>query len=90
MDIDSFNDRRLDLVEGVLFRRKQAACASLLSFKEKKVDDYLPEDVAAQLRTEILDEINGLYESCLDVFESSEGSFVIVNELFAERLRRGQ
>lgn len=85
MDIDKFNDKRVDLAEKVLFRRKQAACASLLSFKEDNIDEFLPKEVSAKLRKEILDQINNLYESCLDVIESSEGSFVIMNELFNER-----
>lgn len=85
MDIENFNDRRVDLAEKILFRRKQATCASLLSFKESFVDEFLPKEISAKLRTEILDQINNLYESCLDVIESSDGSFVIVNELFKER-----
>lgn len=85
MDIDDFNDKKLDLVERLLFKRKQAACAALLSFKDDKVDGFLPKDVSDALRKEILDQINNLYESCLDVFESFDGSFVIVNELFKER-----
>lgn len=85
MDMDSFNDRRVDLAEKILFKRKQATCASLLNFKETFIDEFLPKDVSNKLRTEILDQVNNLYESCLDVIESSDGSFVIFNELFEER-----
>lgn len=86
MDLDRFNDKRVDLAEKVLFKRKQATCASLLSFKEDFIDEYLPHDISVKLRKEILDQINNLYESCLDVIESSDGSFVIMNELFKERM----
>ena len=63
-----------------LQKRKDRAIASILSFKDRECNEYLPDDVSAELRKVILDEINSFCESAVDV---SNGN---VNDLFVEKL----
>jgi hypothetical protein len=56
-----------------LGRRRDRAIATLLGYKERECDKYLPQDVSARLRKEILDEINELVDTAFDLIGSSGG-----------------
>lgn len=61
-------------------RRRDRAIVSILSYKDRACNQYLPQEVSAELRKIILDELNEFCESALDVIEGS------TNDLFVERL----
>ena len=63
-----------------LGKRRDRAIATLLSFKERECDQYLPPDVSAKLRKEILDQINELVDMAFDLLGSD------VNQLYLDRL----
>lgn len=63
-----------------LGKRRDRAIATLLSFKERECDQYLPPDVSAKLRKEILDQINELVDTAFDLL--NEG----VNQIYLDRL----
>lgn len=65
-----------------LGKRRDRAIATLLSFKERECDTYLPADVSQRLRKEILDQIN---EVCDVAFDLINDSGVIWNEEFMDR-----
>lgn len=63
-----------------LGRRRDRAIAELLGFKEREVDYYLPDDVAARLRKEILDQVNDLTHTAFDLLGSG------FNQEFLDRI----
>lgn len=63
-----------------LQRRRDRAIATVLSFKDRECDQYLPKDVSEDLRELILDEINDLCYAALDVIKGD------VNDLYVKRL----
>ena len=63
-----------------LGKRRDRAIATLLSFKEQELDEYLPVDVSIRLRKEILDQINGLIDTALDLLGPG------MNQLYLDRI----
>jgi hypothetical protein len=69
----------------LLRKRRDRAIAICLGLKEREVDQYLPPQVSARLRKVILDQMNDLYDTCLDLIGSSEGT-VVLNELYQRKI----
>jgi hypothetical protein len=65
-----------------LGKRRDRAIATLLSFKEKECDAFLPDSISQRLRKEILDQINELCDVAFDLMNEDE---VIWNEEFMDR-----
>jgi hypothetical protein len=65
-----------------LGKRRDRAIATLLSFKERECDSFLPVEVSQRLRKEILDQINELCDVAFDLIGNDE---VILNEEFIDR-----
>ena len=65
-----------------LGKRRDRAIATLLSFKERECDRYLPTEVSQRLRKEILDQINEVCDVAFDLIGDAE---VIWNEEFMDR-----
>lgn len=70
----------------LLRRRKDRACAILLSYKEREIDPFLNRDASEKLRKEILDQLNDLYEVSRDIIASLEGGGVVYNEIYLQKL----
>lgn len=73
-----------DGYKALLDKRKNRTLAIMLSEKEDLVDDYLPEDVAQDLRKLILDHINDYHTFCVDLLDSMDT--MVVNQLALDRL----
>jgi hypothetical protein len=71
--------------EALLRKRRDRAIAIVLGIKEREVDSYLPPDVSVRLRKVVLDQMNDLYDACLDLLGSVEPG-VLVNDLYLQRL----
>ena len=54
-------------VADLLDRRTRRTIAILLSYKERKIDSFLPENIQMELRSVILDEINDLASLTQDI-----------------------
>ena len=65
-----------------LGKRRDRAIATLLSFKERDCDEYLPAETSQKLRKEILDQINELCDVAFDLMNVSD---VVWNEDFMDR-----
>jgi hypothetical protein len=65
----------------VVARRRDKAIAVILGTKEREIDGFLPPQVAIQFRKLILDQINDLVDTCMDMNDS-----VVWNELFEKKL----
>jgi hypothetical protein len=65
-----------------LGKRRDRAIATLLSFKERECDVYLPSDVSQKLRKEILDQINEVCDVAFDIISDD----IIVNEIIQDKL----
>lgn len=65
-----------------LGKRRDRTIATLLSFKEQWVDQYLPPEVSSALRKEILDQINDLCDLAFDLI----GEEVVFNDSFMAKL----
>jgi spore coat polysaccharide biosynthesis predicted glycosyltransferase SpsG len=65
-----------------LGKRRDRAIATILSFKERECDNYLPVEVSTALRKLLLDEINDLCELAFDLIENDS---VVINEEFMTR-----
>lgn len=74
------------ILQDVLGRRRNRAIATLLSFKERECDQYLPEALQKRLRTEILDQLNDFHDLALDVMKSLDDGSYTVNELWVEAI----
>jgi hypothetical protein len=72
-------------MRALLAKRKNRTLAIMLSEKEEIADDFLPEDVAQELRKMILDYVNDFHDFCVDLVEASD-SGVIFNQLVNEKL----
>jgi hypothetical protein len=65
-----------------LGKRRDRAIATILSFKEKECDTYLPQDVSYELRKIILDQINDVVDLAYDLINDD----IVINEAFLQRL----
>ncbi len=74
-----------DGMRALLGKRKNRTLAIMLSEKEEIVDEYLPEEVAQELRKMILDYVNDFHDFCVDLVDSAE-SGMIFNKLALEKL----
>jgi hypothetical protein len=66
-----------------LGKRRDRAIATILSFKERECDQFLPPEVAQRLRKEILDQINEVCDVAFDLINDVD---VVWNEEFMDRL----
>ena len=53
-----------------LGKRRDRTIATLLGHKERELDQYLPAEVAAKFRKEILDQVNDLVDTAFDLLGS--------------------
>lgn len=70
----------------LLRKRRDRAIAICLSLKEREADPFLPPQVSAKLRKVILDQMNDLYDTCLDLLGSSDDGTVILNEEYLRKI----
>jgi hypothetical protein len=70
----------------LLRKRRDRAIAIVLGVKERECDAYLPPEVSAKLRKVILDQMNDLYDVCLDLLGSSDDGSVVLNELYQQKI----
>ena len=70
----------------LLRKRRDRAIAIVLGLKERECDQYLPPQVSAKLRKVILDQMNDLYDTCLDLLGSSDDGSVVLNELYQRKI----
>ena len=65
-----------------LGKRRDRAIATILSFKERECDHYLPEDISYDLRKVILDQMNDLVDLAYDLINDD----IIINDAFLDKL----
>lgn len=65
-----------------LRRRKDRACAIILSVVDRELDRNTKERV----RKVVLDQINDFYNASLDVMQSMDSGTVVVNEVWLEKI----
>lgn len=70
----------------LLRKRRDRAIAIVLGVKERECDQYLPPPVSVKLRKVILDQMNDLYDTCLDLLGSSDDGSVVLNELYQRKI----
>lgn len=71
----------------LLRRRKDRACAVILSLKEREADPLINDPVVSdRLRKVVLDQLNDIYEVARDIISSMEGSGTVYNEAFLQKL----
>jgi len=75
-----------DQIKALLGKRRDRSIAILLGYKEREVDRYLPSEIRAELRKNVLDQINDFYDLALDVLNSLDGNAVVLNEEYLQRL----
>lgn len=71
----------MDRNEKIVGRQRDRTIASILDFKERACDEFLPEDVSKALRKHILDNINDLTNLCLDLLDGA-----ILNDDFVDKI----
>lgn len=64
-----------------LGKRRDRAIATLLGFKERECDEYLPPHIQQALRKEILDQVNELCDVAFDLM-SAPG----LNQVYLDRI----
>ena len=73
--------------KGLLVKRSKRCMATILGFKEKYCDTYLPPEISDNLRKVVLDEINDLCELVFDILDEdvifNEDYFVLLEEIHA-------
>jgi hypothetical protein len=70
----------------LLRKRRDRAIAIVLGLKERECDQYLPPQVSVKLRKVILDQMNDLYDTCLDLLGASDDGGVILNEVYLRKI----
>lgn len=70
----------------MLSRRKDRSIATILSYKDEVLDEYLPDHVSFEFRKLVLDQLNDLYDFSLDLLRSVEGGSVTINQEYVDRL----
>lgn len=70
----------------MLSKRKDRSIATILSYKDQTLDEYLPPDVSREFRKLVLDQLNDLYDFSLDLLRSVEGGSVTINQEYVDRL----
>lgn len=68
--------------EEFLRRRKDRACAIVLTVVDREVDG----EVKERIRKVVLDQINDLYNATIDVVRSLDTGTVVLNELYLQKL----
>lgn len=66
-----------------LRRRKDRACAIILSVLDKECPDRFTKE---RLRKVILDQLNDYYNATLDVLQSVDTGTVVLNEAYLQRI----
>lgn len=69
--------------KGFLGKRRDRAIATILSFKERECDNFLPQEVSVSLRKVILDEVNDICDLAFDLIASDD---IVWNDEFMDRL----
>lgn len=75
-----------DQVKALLRKRVDRSIATLLGYKEKECDYYLPKEVSLDLRKKILDQLNDLYEICLDLMATVSDDSYTINEIYLQKI----
>ena len=75
-----------DPVRELLQKRKDKGIAIILDVKDKKCNDYLPEDIADALRKVILDQFNDFADLCGDLLNSYTSDSIVLNEHYLKKL----
>ena len=65
-----------------LGKRRDRAIATILSFKERECDEYLPDHVSYELRKVILDQMNDVIDLAYDLINDD----IVINEAFLDKL----
>ena len=65
-----------------LAKRRNRAIATILGYKDRELDQYLPPEVSERFRKEILDQINELCDVAIDLISSSAS----VNQVYLDRI----
>lgn len=60
-----------------LARRRDQVLASVLSYKESHIDDYLPADLRARMRKVILDGVNSLFNEAITLLDGASNDAAI-------------
>lgn len=75
------------LLNDMLFKRKNRAIAIVLGVKERECDPLLNDIASAKLRKVVLDQFNDFHDFCLDLLRSLDSSSdVVINEVYLETL----
>lgn len=73
-------------VDKFLEEQTKRAIKTILRTKEQHVDRYLPGDVSRQLRSSVLEAVNGMAEAVRQIVESLSTDQVVLNGLYLEKL----
>lgn len=73
-------------VKELIDKRCRRSIAVVLGVKEREVDRYLPPEVQVKLRKVLIDTFNDFSNVVWDVVESFEGTQVLVNDIWIEKL----
>ena len=74
-----------DPMRDLLARRKDRTIATILGVKERECDRYLPPEASKAIRKVVMDQVNDLYDVCLDVMRSIDGDEFVLNQEYIER-----
>jgi hypothetical protein len=72
--------------QDLIRRRKDRACAIILSVKERDVDPHLEAAVSDKLRKVVLDQLNEFHDVVRDVIAALEDGSVVFNDLWLQRM----
>lgn len=71
-------------LEDIAGKRRDRCLAAILSVRDE-VSPHLPEELGRKLRKVILDQVNDLTETLVDLMKAVNDDSVLVNEYFLER-----
>ncbi len=66
----------------MIAKKRDRAIATLLSFKEEEIDDFIDEDISQELRKLILDLFNDVANIAIELIDESS----VINEIFLDRI----
>ena len=68
-------------------KRKDRVIAIILAFKDRELDQFLPDELSSRLRKIVLDQINDFCDFCVDIVGRTESNN-IPNEHYFVRLEK--
>lgn len=66
----------------IVAKRRDRCIATILSFKENEIDEYIDTELSGDLRKVILDNINDVCNLAVDLLDDAS----IVNDVFLDKL----